>query len=463
MGVVTGANAGMGKATAEALAKSGFSKVYVLARSTAKAENAISELQTTWCCAQGVKNTQLIPLVVDLTDLDSVVDGAAIILAENKAIDVVVNNAGIMAVPNLTLVPGGEIQWATNHIGHFVLTLLLAPALLARSRGKNNDVPTPRIVNVSSIAHYGGNPDIEALASNYSSRRNRKRMYGAWPAYSASKFANVAFTQALTRRLHAGGAQDDLWAVAVHPGVIRTGLWQHESGLAALMCCCMCKSARDGAKPSIATALDRSLKPGAFYVPTCCWVCKLGADQAAYSVAVQERIWALSVAQARSALTPAVWDTLMADNPLLGTPQDIAQTSQGGKGSKRSSKRGPGKRGNKRGKSSSRIASASTASASTASTASPSTASTASSASPSGSATSGSATSGSAYDSRDGGDGDGDGSYGSESHEGVTGDWSLSVPLWEQHASRMGYSHSQNCCDLCCLFPHMVPCFYSCC
>jgi protochlorophyllide reductase len=120
-------------------------------------------------------------------------------------LDVLVNNAGVMASPPRRTVDGFELQIATNHLGHAALTWLLAPALM----------PGARVVTVSSLAHRGGGLDVDDL--NFQRRR-----YNPVTAYSASKLANLLFTFKLDRRARRAGR--DLLAVAAHPGLTNTEL-----------------------------------------------------------------------------------------------------------------------------------------------------------------------------------------------------------------------------------------------
>ena len=185
--VVTGANSGLGEVTARELARVG-AKVILACRNTDKGDAAASGM------TGDVEVRKL-----DLQDLASVrafADGV-------NAVDVLVNNAGIMAVPFAQTVDGFESQIGTNHLGHFALTNLLLPKI------------TDRVVTVSSSMHMIGYISLKDL--NWKSRR-----YFAWPAYGQSKLANLLFTSELQRRLSAAGSV--LKAHAAHPGYSETNL-----------------------------------------------------------------------------------------------------------------------------------------------------------------------------------------------------------------------------------------------
>jgi NAD(P)-dependent dehydrogenase (short-subunit alcohol dehydrogenase family) len=190
--IITGANGGLGAVTARELARAG-AKVVMAVRNTAKGAAAAEQM------TGDVEVREL-----DLADLSSVHEFAAGV----ESVDVLVNNAGIMAVPYSITVDGFESHMAANHFGHFALTNLLLPKL------------TDRVVTVSSIAHLIGSIDLDDL--NWRSRR-----YSRYPAYGQSKVANLMFTAELQRRLDGAGSR--LRSVAAHPGYARTGLL-HTSG-----------------------------------------------------------------------------------------------------------------------------------------------------------------------------------------------------------------------------------------
>lgn len=188
--IVTGANSGLGRITARELARVG-AKVVLAVRNTAKGDEAAAGM------AGSVEVRKL-----DLQDLSSVkafADGVT-------GADVLVNNAGIMAVPYAQTRDGFESQIGTNHLGHFALTNLLLPTI------------TDRVVTVSSMFHRIGKIDLNDL--NWRSRR-----YGGWRAYAQSKLANLLFTSELQRRLEQAGSA--VRSLAAHPGYSATNLQGH--------------------------------------------------------------------------------------------------------------------------------------------------------------------------------------------------------------------------------------------
>jgi NAD(P)-dependent dehydrogenase (short-subunit alcohol dehydrogenase family) len=199
--LITGASGGLGAETARALAAVG-ARVTLAARDLTKAEAVAESIR-----AAGAPGKVAVT-ALELTSLASVRDCAKRFLAEGEPLDVLINNAGIMGCDLMRTPDGWELQLATNHIGHFLLTCLLVPAL--RSGG------AARIVNLSSAGHRLGDVDFE-------DPHYEKRSYDKWEAYGQSKTANIFFTLELDRRLSAHGVR----AIAVHPGMIMTDLGRH--------------------------------------------------------------------------------------------------------------------------------------------------------------------------------------------------------------------------------------------
>jgi NAD(P)-dependent dehydrogenase (short-subunit alcohol dehydrogenase family) len=189
--VVTGANSGIGRAAAHELARAG-ARVVLAVRDAAKGEAAAAAMP-------GRAEARLL----DLADLASVRAFAA---AWKGDLDLLVNNAGIMAVPEGRTQDGFELQLGTNHLGHFALTNLLLPHI------------TDRVVTVASGAHRAGRIELDDL--NW-----ERRSYNAWRAYGQSKLANLLFTLELERRLTEAGSP--VRALAAHPGWAATGLQGH--------------------------------------------------------------------------------------------------------------------------------------------------------------------------------------------------------------------------------------------
>ena len=204
--VVTGGNSGIGQATVEQLAKQG-ARVVLACRRTAEGERVRDELGR-----QPLRGSiQVLPL--DLASLASVRSFAAAVLAEHAALHGLVNNAGVMNTPAGRTVDGFEMQFGVNHLGHYLLTELLLPAL---RRGAPS-----RVVNVSSCFHdkavgREGHIDFEDLQFD-------RKPYDGWAAYAQSKLANLLHARQLARREQAHGVT----AVSVHPGWVRSNLIQH--------------------------------------------------------------------------------------------------------------------------------------------------------------------------------------------------------------------------------------------
>ena len=199
--VITGAASGLGRESARALAAHGAS-VTLLARNKGRAEGAVAEV------AASVPGADLRAGVADLGDLDSVRSFAEAFLAGGDAIDVLLNNAGVMATPFGHTADGFETQFGTNHLGHFLLTALLFPAL--RHAG------APRVVTLSSAGHSRSDVDLDD--PNFETTP-----YSAWVAYGRSKTANALFALELATRAGPSG----LLSFSVHPGAIITDLGRH--------------------------------------------------------------------------------------------------------------------------------------------------------------------------------------------------------------------------------------------
>lgn len=196
--LVTGGASGIGIETVKALASAG-AEVVVAVRDLSKAEKAIKEI--------GFKNITV--REIDLSDLHSVRKFAVNFSKDYKELHILVNNAGIMAVPEKTVTPEGyELQFATNHLGHFLLTKLLMPLLESAKKA--------RIVSLSSVGHQLSSINLDDI--NF-----EKRPYDTYTAYGQSKTANALFAVGLNERY----AHKGITANAVHPGGIMTGLQKH--------------------------------------------------------------------------------------------------------------------------------------------------------------------------------------------------------------------------------------------
>ncbi|MFC8344859.1 oxidoreductase [Streptomyces sp. NPDC057280] len=248
--VVTGANSGLGYVTARELARAG-ARVVLACRSEARGTEAGDRLVTEVPGAD-VEFTRL-----DLGDLASVRDFARSFPYDR--LDLLVNNAGVMALPYGTTADGFETQFGVNHLGHFALTGLLLPTLL--------DTPGARVVTVSSGAHAMANIDLRDL--------NSERRYRRWIAYARSKTANLLFTHELARRLAGHGA--DVVAAAAHPGYAATNLQEAGPRMAgrrfaerfmAVGNRYFAQSAEGGALPTLYAATAPDVPPDSFTGPS---------------------------------------------------------------------------------------------------------------------------------------------------------------------------------------------------
>jgi NAD(P)-dependent dehydrogenase (short-subunit alcohol dehydrogenase family) len=199
--VVTGASAGIGVETARALAAAG-ARVVLAARNAERTEAAAESVR------ERVLGAALEIGALDLTSLDSVRAFAAWYLERHDELQLLVNNAGVMYTPFERTAEGFEMQFGTNHLGHFLLTCLLVPALLAGAPS--------RVVNLSSGGHFGS--DIVWDDPNF-----EQREYDKFGAYGQSKTANILFSVELEHRLGDRGVH----AYAVHPGMIATELGRY--------------------------------------------------------------------------------------------------------------------------------------------------------------------------------------------------------------------------------------------
>jgi NAD(P)-dependent dehydrogenase (short-subunit alcohol dehydrogenase family) len=199
--IVTGASTGLGAETARTLAEKGAS-VTLAVRNTAKGEEVAESIRS----STGNPNVDVGE--IELSVPDSVRAFAKRYLAEHPALNLLINNAGIMACPLQRTAEGWEMQFATNHIGHFLLTCLLTPALRAGAPA--------RVVNLSSGGHRFATVGLDDL-------HFERREYDKWAAYGQAKTANIWFSSELTRRLAGAGVT----ANAVHPGGIMTELGRH--------------------------------------------------------------------------------------------------------------------------------------------------------------------------------------------------------------------------------------------
>ncbi len=248
--LVTGANSGIGLEAARVLAACG-ARVVLGCRNDDKAARAVEEIRAARLLGE-VEALQL-----DLASLTSVREAALRLQASQDRLDLLINNAGIMAVPAGRTAEGFELQFGTNHLGHFALTGLLLERLLA--------TPDSRIVTISSGGHRMGKIDLQDL--------NWERGYGRWRAYGRSKLANLLFTNELQRRLERFGSKT--LAVAAHPGGAATNLGRRAPGepgawvdMLRPISSLLLQSAAMGALPTLRAATDPDVVGGEYYGPS---------------------------------------------------------------------------------------------------------------------------------------------------------------------------------------------------
>ncbi|HEU4407982.1 MAG TPA: oxidoreductase [Polyangiaceae bacterium] len=241
--IVTGANSGIGFETARALARKG-ARVVLACRSAERGRAALERL------AGEVPAGRATVAPLDLSDLDSVAAFAAAFAAEHDRLDLLVNNAGVMVPPFARTAQGFELQFGTNHLGHFALTARLWPRL--------ERTPGARVVVVSSTAHNLGRIDFDDL--NWA-----RRPYKPWAAYGQSKLANLLFTFELQRRLAAAGSR--VLVTAAHPGWTATDL-QRTAPVPRLLNPIFAMKPEGGALPTLRAAVDPAAEGGSYWGPS---------------------------------------------------------------------------------------------------------------------------------------------------------------------------------------------------
>lgn len=239
--IVTGANSGIGYEATRALVKHGAT-VIMACRNLEKGESALKQI-----LSENPRG-QLDLLKLDLADLSSVQEFAEKFLGEYDRLDILINNAGVMATPYGKTNDGFELQFGINHLGHFKLTSLLFD-LLKRTHNS-------RVITVSSYAHYFGRMNFNDL--------NSERFYQKWMAYGQSKLANVLFGYELQRRVSHNGRNPI--SVVVHPGYAATNL-QHTTTLFSMLNPIFAQSQEMGALPTLYAATSPDIRGGEYIGP----------------------------------------------------------------------------------------------------------------------------------------------------------------------------------------------------
>ncbi|CAI7643057.1 hypothetical protein N7533_011352 [Penicillium manginii] len=254
--LVTGGNAGLGKETILQLSKHKPSKIFLGARSESKATEAIKSIKSSISA-----DVEIIWLPLDLASCESVQNAAKQFNSQSERLDILVLNAGVMALPPGETELGHEIQLGTNHTGHFLLTKLLLPALLKTAEEPNSDV---RVVSLASVGHNYA-PCFETILN-----QEKLKKVDTSARYGASKAANILFAAELSRR------HPSITSVSVHPGIILTDLYgsiSQRSSIVALGSKTLNffgSSIAEGAYNELwaaAGAKKEELVNGAYYVP----------------------------------------------------------------------------------------------------------------------------------------------------------------------------------------------------
>ncbi|HEY6334068.1 MAG TPA: oxidoreductase [Blastocatellia bacterium] len=253
LAIVTGGNSGLGFETALALARAEAS-IIIACRDEKKAEAAVRKIRSR------VPGSDMTIGQLDLSSLKSIRAFAQNLISFGAKVDLLINNAGIMAIPKRRLTEDGfEMQLGVNHLGHYVLTGLLLPALLR--------APAPRIVTVSSMAHRTGRMDFSDLQS--------AKHYRPWTAYGQSKLANLLYAFELQRKIKAAGTRLD--SLAAHPGYSATNLQAGgpkldgpslTASFLTITNILMAQSAAMGALPTLYAATSPDATGGGFYGPS---------------------------------------------------------------------------------------------------------------------------------------------------------------------------------------------------
>ncbi|MBV1861456.1 MAG: SDR family oxidoreductase [Nannocystaceae bacterium] len=282
--VVTGANSGLGLETTRMLTGCG-AHVVMACRTAAKAEEAMETVRS-----QHAKASVEF-MALDLADLASIRAFAGSFQEAHTKLDVLINNAGVMALPKTQTADGFEMQLGTNHLGHFALTGALMPRLL--------ETPAARVVTVSSLMHKVGSMRFEDL--------HGERGYDKWRAYSQSKLANLLFCYELDRRLR--NVDADVRSVAAHPGYSSTnlqGVGPRLSGAKlterfyAFTNRLVAQPARMGAMPSVFAAVGEPVGGGGFFGPEGVgqvhgYPVRVESNRASHDEVAAQRLWMMSV------------------------------------------------------------------------------------------------------------------------------------------------------------------------
>ncbi|KAM9774670.1 retinol dehydrogenase 12 [Syngnathus typhle] len=241
--LITGANTGIGKETARDLAARG-ARIIMACRDLERAEEARTEI------VENTGNENVVVKKLDLSDSRSIRAFAEVINKEEKQVNILINNAGVMMCPYSKTVDGFEMQFGVNHLGHFLLTYLLLDLI-------KSSAPA-RIVAVASVAHTWTGLRLDDL--------NSENNYDTMKAYGQSKLANVLFARALGKKLEGTGVS----VFSLHPGVVQSDLWRHQHQciqVAVKIFSVFTKTTVEGAQTTIYCAVQPGLESqsGAYF------------------------------------------------------------------------------------------------------------------------------------------------------------------------------------------------------
>lgn len=257
-------------------------KVYIASRSEERAEGAIKNIK------EILPNANVFWLRYDASDFDSVKNAAFTFLTKESELHILVNNAGVMAIPYSETKDGFEVQFQTNYLSHYLFTRLLLPIMKKTSKKEKEGYV--RIINISSRAHVMS-PNIIYNDLNMTSFWYWPEIIVKWLRYSQSKLALILFTKSIYEKF----SKDGIYAVSVHPGVVKTGLFKYSKFLKSfLIFLRLFIDQEKGAITQIfAAASDDVIKKklnGEYLVP----YCKKAIPYGDFSVDACEKLWNFS-------------------------------------------------------------------------------------------------------------------------------------------------------------------------
>lgn len=215
--IVTGGNSGLGEVSCLELARNG-AKVYMASRTESKAQEAIQKIK------QAIPKADIHFLQLNLTELAAVRKAAEDFLSREQRLDILLNNAGVMATPYTFTKDGIELQVGTNVVGHYLFTMLLLPTLYKTSKLPEYsapDSPSVRIVQVSSLGHVASPSDTSFKDLEAVNKQHWPEVKGTWDRYGKSKLGNILIANELSKLLPKDAR---ITSLSIHPGVVRTGL-----------------------------------------------------------------------------------------------------------------------------------------------------------------------------------------------------------------------------------------------